>query len=523
MASFPSTTVSTVPQILLLSLLIASASVAATQHGRPNILFIFTDDQTQRSVSAYRDHGAHPWVHTPHIDRLAKRGVLFSHAYIGTWCMPSRATILTGHLPHAIESLRMKLPYPKAVYDPDQAPFWPSIFRQHGYVTAQIGKWHLARDAGFGRDWDHQRVWNRSRYTFNASRYYRDQFISTDGGLPLPVTGYSTDNYTRWAAEFIDDHAAPDSPPWFLWLCYDAPHAPFFPAQRHLDAYEGARVPIPTDIYEPPPGKPSYLSQAGVWKSNQYGQPYLPVFKSINIRNRGIHGPYLDDWTRQYHQTMLSVDEGVGLLIDALEKSGQLDDTLIVFTSDQGYAIGQHGFFTKLAPYDANLRAPLILSFPKTLPEGRICTHPVGGVDLIPTFFSMAGIPLPWFMHGHDLTPLLQNPGRSNWPHPVLLTMTKNRFGSDTAEIPRRTKKQTAKGVPWWVSLTKDQYKYIRVLVEGEVEELYDLVNDPEELHNLAIDPAYRPILGSMRQGTIRELERTESPFVDRMPKPSTF
>ena len=128
----------------------------------PNILFIYTDDQSHRTVGCYDE--AFDWVKTPNIDQLAREGVRFRRAYIGSWCMPSRATLLTGHHQHGIESMRMEGPYPGSAYNPEQCRFWPSAFRQQGYATAHIGKWHTGVDAGFGRDWDHQKVWNRPRH-----------------------------------------------------------------------------------------------------------------------------------------------------------------------------------------------------------------------------------------------------------------------------------------------------------------------------------------------------------------------
>ena len=190
-----------------------SANAAAE---RPNILFVYTDDHSYRTVSCYPE--AYDWVHTPNIDRLAEQGVRFTHAYIGTWCMQSRATLLTGHLQYGVESMRMVGRYPGSEYDPQHCPFWPKVFRRHGYFTAQIGKWHTGTDTGFGRDWDYQVVWNRPRYVENAGTCYEDQLIEIDGGEPQLVKGYATDHYTKWAVEFIrGKHRDPDKP-WYLWL-----------------------------------------------------------------------------------------------------------------------------------------------------------------------------------------------------------------------------------------------------------------------------------------------------------------
>jgi arylsulfatase A-like enzyme len=220
---------------------------------------------------------------------------------------------------------------------------------------------------------------------------------------------------------------------------------------------------------------------------------------------------------RQYHQAVLALDEAVGELMRALKETGQDENTLVVFTSDQGFAWGQHGFRAKLAPYDANLRAPLIVSMPGTLPVGKVCETPVGGADLVPTFFRFADIPLPWQMHGHDLTPLLRNP-KADWPHPVLLTLTGRDYGSDTDVVPTDPKRRDIADIPWWVFLRKGRHKYIRTLVADELEELYDLQEDPQELKNLALEPEYADTVARMRQATVAELRRTEAGMTDKLP-----
>ncbi|MDA0284029.1 MAG: sulfatase-like hydrolase/transferase [Planctomycetota bacterium] len=155
----------TVLRCLLWSLMIVvvcvSSAWTAEKTKRPNILFIYTDDHSYRTVGCYPQ--SYPWVKTPTIDRLASQGVRFEYAYIGTWCMPSRATLLTGHHQFGVESMRMEGEYPGSAYDPAKCPFWPKTFRDHGYQTAHIGKWHTGVDTGFGRDWDFQIVWNRPR------------------------------------------------------------------------------------------------------------------------------------------------------------------------------------------------------------------------------------------------------------------------------------------------------------------------------------------------------------------------
>jgi len=479
----------------------ASSSFAADRKpktARPNILYIFTDDQSIRSVGCYPE--AHKWVRTPNIDRLAKDGVRFKYCYTGAWCMPARATALTGKLPHGIESMRMKGKYPGSTYDPKQCPFWPATFRKNGYHTGMIGKWHTGADTGHGRDWDYSAVWDHTQPKIYGG-YYKGQKISFNGARPKAVGGYSTDNYTKYAVDFIKRRAAEPHKPWYLWLCYDAVHGPYNSAKRHSDDYkDAAEVPIPKDIYPPRPTKPDYMKNYGVWKRNSAGRPVM-------------RGKSIDRIVRQYNRAVRALDEGVGKVVDALKTAGQLDNTLIVFTSDQGFAWGQHGFAWKYAPYDANLRSPLIVRMPGKVASGKVCDHAVGGQDLIPTFFAIAGIEIPWKMHGRDISSLLKNPD-AGWSHPVLLENTKYYYGKDTD----RKDRPGWSGVPWWVFIRQGKYKYIRTLVSGRNEELYDLHADPEELTNLAIDPKYRTLLADYRNRLIAELKRTDAAMVDNLP-----
>ncbi|RUL87201.1 sulfatase-like hydrolase/transferase [Tautonia sociabilis] len=485
---------------------------------RPNILLIYTDDQPYKTVGCYPE--APPWVQTPNIDRLASRGVRFHRAYLGSWCMPSRASILTGRLPHGIESLRMAGEYPGSTYDPEQAPFWPAVFRRHGYHTAQIGKWHTGTDTGFGRDWDDQIVWNRPAHPDNAGNYFHDQILAFNDE-ERRVEGYSTDNYTEWALDVIRGARRDPDKPWFLWLCYGAVHGPTTPAARHQGSYDGQTAPVPDDIFGPRPDKPSYLEHTQAWEPGPGG---LPVMKTRAPRegNFDTDEPGLDfqDWVQQVNECARALDEGVGRLLAALDETGQRENTLVIFTADQGYALGEHGMSIKLAPYDAAVASPLIVSQPGTLPEGETCSVAVNAPDLVATIAARAGIAIPWELHGRDITPLLESPRSADWPHPMLMEHLGRAYGSDTSPIPTGSKLTEVGGVPWWVLLRDGRFKYIRTLAEGEPEELYDLDADPEELHNLAADPEYRAVLESLRERTVAELRRTGAPFADAMHAP---
>jgi arylsulfatase A-like enzyme len=524
--------------LLLTFFLRAPLAFGQTRGGagsRPNILFIFGDDQAHRTIGSYE--AAPGWVNTPHIDALAQSGTRFTDAYAGSWCMASRAMMLTGKHPHAIDGITMNI-NPWSSYDPEIFKWWTANFRKNGYSTALVGKWHLSPDTGHGRDWDHSVVWNHAEPE-KANDYYVDQNLNFDGGPYTPVGGYSTDNYTKYAVDFIErEH----DKPWFLWLCYDGVHGPFLSADRHADDYPASvPVDIPLDIFGPRPDKPAYMKQYTVWKRDRYGEVIADPDKRQPKGLRGNSKPFRDA-VRQYHRAVRALDDGVGRVMQALKDSGQLDNTLVVYTADQGFAWGQHGFSWKLAPYDSNMRVPYIVSMPSRFPRGQVCTTPVTTLHLIPTFHKLAGIDLPWEMHGHDLTPLLEN-ARADWPHPVLqehffirygrqtdkgvsatynVMKTENTEGLNAAQL-YDPSGDTVGGIPWWLSLRQGKYKYIRTLVANEIEELYDIENDPEELINLAVDPAYRTTLTDYRERLVNELKRTQAGLIDNLPQPKVI
>ena len=373
-----------------LALFVAFAgNAAAAAPKRPNILFILADDQSYKTVGCYPE--SWPWVRTPHIDALAKSGVRFHGAYLGGWCMPSRALLLTGHQPHAIQSMRMDGPYPASTYDPKACPFWPAQFRANGYHTAHIGKWHTGTDAGFGRDWDYQVVWNRPKHPENAGAYYERELLAFNG-VERWQDGYPADNYNKWACEYVKGANRDPAKPWFLWLCYGSIHGPSKPAARHKGMYKDAKVQEPADILPPREGKPGYLDKTQAWRRGADGR-LLAGKSGENVigDEAGDRGKEYTNWVHQVNECVPAVDEGVGRLVAALKESGQLDNTLVVYTADQGFAMGEHGLRMKIAPYDASYRSPLIVAMPGTVAEGQFCRQTPNAPDLVATFFAVAG------------------------------------------------------------------------------------------------------------------------------------
>lgn len=492
------------PLLILLhcSVLLGQASVTAAAQP-PNILYIFTDDQSRRSVSCYEE--ARPWAKTPHIDALAASGMRFTTCYTGTWCQPSRASALTGLLQHAQRTLEITK-YPMASYDPEELRFFPSVLRKNGYQTACIGKWHLGEDVGHGRDWDYSVIWDRSGGRRNAGAYYHDTLVRTNGGSLEPLGGYSTDRFTELAVDYIRSRKEA-AKPWYLWLCYGGVHGPYTPAQRHGNSYtEAPAAEVPTDIFGPRPGKPVHLENFTRWKKDEDGNP-----------------AGYDDAVKKYHRAVKSLDDGVGALMQALKESGQLENTVVIFTSDQGYAWGQHGMNEKWAAYDANLCAPLIFCAPGRIRQATVCTQAVSGVDITRTIHALAGIEPEWQMHGRDLSGLLDDP-QASLDDPMLLINTTYEYGERVTQTlqAKDYAKFERRGLSAWIMMRDGPHKYIRHLDDGIIEELYDLENDPAERENLAVHPEYGEKLTELRHKTVAEFRNKDGDFVDYLPEPKT-
>ncbi len=475
--------------------------VVAITKEEPNILYIFTDDQSARSVSCYEE--ARPWARTPNIDKLADSGMRFTTCYTGTWCQPSRASVLSGLLQHGVKTLKITK-YPMATYDPEQLRFFPSVFRKNGYETACIGKWHLGEDVGHGRDWDYSVIWERGGGRRNAGAYYNGTLVRTNGGEREPLGGYSTDRYTALAVEYIKAKTRDDKP-WYLWLCYGGVHGPYTPAERHGDTYRDApAAKVPVDIFGPRPTKPKHLRHMTRWKKDEAGKP------------EGYDGA-----VKKYHRAVKSLDDGVGALVKALHESGQLENTVIIFTSDQGFAWGQHGSKEKWMPYDANICAPLIFSAPGRIEAGTVCREPVNGVDIVSTIHTLSVIEPEWKVDGRDMSELLRTP-HATLGEPMLMINTTYEYGESIIENLKAQNYDAFKrrGLYAWMMMRDGRYKYIRHFKDDVIEELYDLERDPDELDNLAVNPEYRETLTALRRKAVEEFRKKDGDFVAHLPEP---
>jgi len=497
---------------LLLTVFASVFTAAVAKESAPNILYIFTDDQSYRTVSCYPR--AYNFANTPNIDQLAKRGVRFDQAYIGAKCVPSRATTLTGRLQFAVESNHDGT-------DIEGNTYWFPTIRDKGYYTGMIGKWHYGKGAEahqHGISWDWSVVWDHGSYDA-AGGYYYDQFVMINGAPQVPLGGYSTDRYTDYTEEFIRERAKQPDKPWFYWLCYGAVHGPYTPAERHKGMLEDKpETAIPVDVWGPRPGKPSHF-QDSKWKKGEDGKPCMS-------------GKSLDFWVKQQTEAVAAIDESVGRIVKVLEETGQLDNTIIVFTADQGYVWGHHGLKGKIDPYETAIRSPFIVSCPKRFPAGKICKAPINGPDVIRTFHAWAEAEPRLFMPGRDITPLVMNPDSEpvlkQWSKvPTMMTYVHNRY--EPMEMAERLKNRDwnacmySKDTPWYFMILVENYKYTRYAHPDRIEELYDLEKDPEELDNLAFKEEFEDKLLEMRAACIQSIrDNGGSVFADYLPPPKT-
>lgn len=489
-----------------LFLLALPLGAARADEPRPNVLYLFTDDHSVRTLSCYADTpDAYRWAKTPNLDRLAGAGVRFTTVYTGAKCVPSRGTALTG---------RLQSGYTR------ETPYWTTRLRERGYFTGMIGKWHW-NVPRHGTAWDWSVVWPHhegSTREDGGSDYYMGQHVSINGGARVPLGGYSTDRYTDYTVQFLQERAAEKDRPWFLWVCFAGVHGPYTPADRHLQDYLDAdEIPTPVDIFGPRPDKPENAVHFSRWTRGADGTPMR-------------QGRSLDSWVKQYNQAVRSLDEGVGRIMQALRDTGQIENTIVIFTADQGFAWGQHGFRDKVAPYDANLLGPLIVSNPRRFPSGTICAQPVSGMDIIETIHRFTGLP-ETTTDGRDFSALLTNPQDSNWSvEPMIQMYSGNLYGNDAIAAALRHARESgdwskliaerATGTRAWLMLRAGHHKYVRYLYENYIEELYDLEADPLELTNLAVRREHHALLARLRGKLLEAFAARGATFLDLLPAP---
>ncbi len=459
-----------------LSLALLAVSVvtpAATSRPRPNVLVILTDDMRWDAMSCV----GHPFFKTPNLDRLAAEGARFANMFVTTsLCSPSRASLLSGRYARAHGVLNNFTEYP------GDLPSYPRRLKEAGYETAYIGKWHM------GEDNDEQRpgfdYWMSHR---GQGNYFDNEF--NINGTRQRIPGYYTTVVTDHAVEWLK---RPHPKPFLLILGHKAPHGgPIVPEPRYERSLDHFSIPRPgnADDYAGP-GKPSWLKES------------YPTW-------HGLGGPLYglkeyDRFVRTYLATLISVDESTGRLYETLRETGQLDNTLILFTSDNGFVLGEHGRVDKRTMYEESLRVPLLVRYPPAVKDGTVVSNMVLSLDLAPSILDLCGAKPLRGIQGRSWKPLLAGQTRG-W---------RKSFLYEYNYEPQFPYTPNVRGV------RTDDWKLIRYPHgDGSPDrfqaELYHLADDPLEMRNLADDPS----CASKRRELERELARlSRLAGPDRMP-----
>lgn len=414
----------------------------AQQH--PNIVYIMCDDHAYQCISAYGS-ALSKLASTPNIDRLAERGMRFDRAFVeNSLSTPSRACLMTGQYSHQNGQRQLG-----EGIDTSRT-FFTELLQEAGYQTAVVGKWHMGCDP---KGFDYYHVYN------DQGQYWNPQYRGTDTNNEFVVEeGYSTDLTTDHALSFIE-HRDP-SKPFCLLLHHKAPHRNWQANLKYLGMYDDVEFPMPENFYDDyatrgsaartqkmsvtrdmrweqdfkvpemldlnnPDSKDSYNALMGEInrmtpeQRSAWGRYYFP--RNRRLLEAQLKGKDLDNWKyqvyiRDYMSVIASVDESVGRVLDYLDKNGLTDNTMIVYTSDQGFYMGEHGWFDKRFMYEESLRTPLIVSYPGHTKPGSVCNRLVQNIDYAPTFLALAGVQQPKDMPGRSLVPVLTNGDNvKNW------------------------------------------------------------------------------------------------------------
>ena len=436
---------------------------AAAPPERPSIIFILMDDLRWDEVD-------YPFVRVPHLSRLAREGARFTNAFVTTpLCSPSRASILTGQYAHrhgiTDNTDRSRRSHELVTF--------PRLLHDAGYETAFVGKWHMGVDdtarPGFDR-------W----ISVQGQGSYLDPEFNVDGRRER-IPGYFTDILNRFALDFVKQ---PHVKPYLLYISHKAVHpdlvqsadgsisdptgGKFVPAERHRQLYAGATIPHRPNHGKPPEDKPALMRSIA-------GLPPLGPDTATD-----------DETIRNRLRVLAAADEGLGQILAALEAQGALADTLIVFTSDEGYFYGEHGLSAeRRLAYEESIRVPLYIRWPKLVEPGRTIDEVALGIDLPPTLLEIGGAPAAKDMHGRSLVPLLRGQ-RGLWRDSILIEHFSDRVFPRMASM-------------GYQCVRTERWKYIHYVDLEGMDELYDLRSDPFEMTNVIARPDARTALQKMK------------------------
>ena len=478
---------------------------------RPNIVFLFSDDHALQAISAYggRFKDIAP---TPNIDRLAKQGAIFERSYCAnSICGPSRACILTGKHSHKNgftdnENCR---------FDGSQ-PTFPKYLQQAGYQTALIGKWHLVtQPTGF----DHWEILP------GQGNYYNPDFLRMDG-TKQRVEGYCTDIITDKTLDWLKNQRAKDKP--FVLMCqHKAPHRNWVPAARHYDLFDGKQMPEPPTLFDDYAGRSDALTRQEMTIARHFmwghdlllrGKPTDPRIlpgangeyarmtpaqqTAFNKAYDGENQQLLDDlaagklddqaltrwkyqrYIKNYLRCVRAVDESIGRVLDYLDESGLANNTIVIYSSDQGFYLGEHGWYDKRWMFEESLSMPFLIRWPGVVKPGVRSKALIQNIDYAPTFLEAAGLAIPPDIQGRSLLPVLKNDGLApaDWRKAIYYAY----YGENTHNVAPHD------------GVRNERYKLF-FLPKSNEWQLFDLEKDPQELTSIHDDPASAGTLADMK------------------------
>jgi N-acetylglucosamine-6-sulfatase len=442
---------------------------AAAADVRPNVVVILLDDLRYDALGCT----GHPFVKTPNIDRIRNEGVLFRNAFVTTsLCSPSRASFLTGMYAHSHGVMKNE----GKVADPDfeRTPSFAQLLQKSGYETAYIGKWHIERKNDPRPGFDY---W----LSFSGQGAYIDPQMN-ENGQSRKVEGHMTDILNEHAVKFLD---RTHKRPFCLYLSHKAVHGPRRPRAKDAELYADAEIPKPPnaddDLRDKPKWQRGHVLRKGKSAPQEIPDAAPPAKWDPTNRDR-----------LNYFRLLNAVDEGVGRILETLERHGQLDNTIVIFTSDNGYFLGEHHLSDKRLMYEESLRIPFLMRYPRLVKPGTTVEQMVLNIDLAPTLLDLAGAPVAAHMHGRSIRPLLEGKA-TDWRRSFLYE-----YWVDLQPT-----------IPDIVGVRTEDWKLVRYPNIDDLDEMYDLKNDPHEMRNLAPDPAHAEKLKDLNGELDRLMKET--------------
>ena len=443
---------------------------------RPNIVFIMSDDHASQAISAYGSR----LIRTPHIDRLASEGMLFENCFVtNSICTPSRAAILTGKYAHLNG-------VPVFNHIDNRQPMVQKYLQDSGYHTGVIGKWHLGGqnpytpEAGKPVGFDY---WN----ILPGQGAYFDP-VMIEMGERKKLSGYTTDLITDLAIDFVKKR--PADKPFFLMYHHKAPHRNWQPDEKHRRLYENYEPPIPATFDDDYRGKSDASRLATMHIDQDLNQSDLKMDPPPNLSGAALKRWKFTRYMRDYLACVQSVDDNVGRFLDFLDQQGLTENTIVVYTSDQGFFLGEHNFYDKRFMYEESLRMPFLIRWPKQIRAGSISRQMILNVDFAPTFIDAAGLKVPGDIQGRSILPILR--ARQGWQG------RQTRAPGDWRKaVYYRYYHPGHHNVAAHYGIRTERYKLIFFNKLNQWE-LYDLQKDKHETRNEYANPAYSDVVAKL-------------------------